>query len=297
MKTIICHPNFKYLWEILAKKNWYKLALVDFDNFPDGWLNYFIIQVKKDIYKKEVIYIWDFSKVENLFENYSIIRWILDYSADKLDVFIPYFPTGQMDRISKQWDIVTAKYFADIFSNIPSWLSFKTTIHIFDIHSLNILFYFDHFKVNTILHSSMELIKKHINKNTSIVFPDEWAYKRFSHDFKWYEIIICFKMRKGNLKEIVIKEGNPKDKDVVIIDDLIQSWWTIIETANLLKNKWAKSVSAFATHWIFPNDSYINLAWNLDNLYITDSIPTNIIKTKKIKNIKIFSLLDLTQVF
>jgi phosphoribosylpyrophosphate synthetase len=30
-------------------------------------------------------------------------------------------------------------------------------------------------------------------------------------------------MRKGNLKEIVIKEGNPKDKDVVIIDDLIQS--------------------------------------------------------------------------
>ena len=294
MKTLVCHPNFKYLQEILGEKYWYKVPNIDFLAFPDSWPNYFINEVQEDIYKKEIIYIWDFSKKENLFENYAIIRWILDYSADKLDVFVPYFPTWQMDRISKQWDIVTAKYFADIFSNLPSWLSFKTTIHLFDIHSLNIIFYFDHFKVNTILHSCMNLIKKEINKDFVIVFPDEWAYKRFACDFSQYETIICFKIRKWDEKEIVIKEWNPTWKDIIIIDDLIQSWWTIIETAKLLKSKWAKSINAFAVHWIFPkNKNFINLASHLDNLYITDTIPENITKTKDIKNIKILSFSNL----
>ncbi|MDD5770151.1 MAG: ribose-phosphate diphosphokinase [Candidatus Gracilibacteria bacterium] len=294
MKTIISHPNFKYLAESLSKKYSYKIADVKFENFSDSWPNYFINDVENDIYQKEIIYIGDFREPENLFENYAIIRGILDYSADKLDVYIPYFPTGQMDRISQNGDIVTAKYFADIFSNLPSGLRFKTTIHIFDIHSLNITFYFNHFKVNTIMHSCMDLIKKQINKNFVIAFPDEGAYKRFAPSFTEYETIICFKIRNLDKKEVIIKEGNPQDKDIIIIDDLIQSGGTIIETAKLLKSKGAKNVSAFATHGVFPkNDNFINLSSNLDSLYITDTIPENLKKTKDIKNIKILSLDDL----
>lgn len=293
MKTILTHPNFSYLWENLSEKNNLFYDKIKFNKFPDSWPSFFIEKVEENIYSKEIIYIWDFSKPENLFENYSIIRWILEYWAKKLDIFMPFFPVAQMERINNIWEIAIAKYYADIFSLLPTWSSSKTTIHIFDIHALPVRFYFDNFKVNIELLSAMNLIKKIIAKETIIAFPDEWAFKRFSKDFEEYEKIICFKIRKNDKKEIVIKEWNPKNKDLLIVDDLIQSGWTIIETVKLLKRLWANKVSAFATHWVFPNNAHIEVAKNLDNLYVSDSIPENINREKDAENMIVLNLCEL----
>lgn len=59
-------------------------------------------------------------------------------------------------------------------------------------------------------------------------------------------------VRDGDRRLVRLKEGEPSDRHVVIVDDLIQSGSTIIECQRLLKALGAKHVSAYATHGVFP---------------------------------------------
>lgn len=87
--------------------------------------------------------------------------------------------------------------------------------------------------------------------------------------------IVCDKKRIGDKRVVSIREGDPRDRDVLIVDDLIQSGGTIRESARVLREAGARSVSAYATHGIFPGDSHHGLLSDLDRLYVTDSVPLN----------------------
>jgi phosphoribosylpyrophosphate synthetase len=62
---------------------------------------------------------------------------------------------------------------------------------------------------------------------------------------------------------------------VLLVDDLIQSGGTLREAARALRTAGACSVSAYATHGVFPGESHGDLLQDLDRLYVTDSIPAN----------------------
>lgn len=289
MKTLITHPNFFFLKDqILTETNIFNSWNVDFWTFPDGWPQIFFQNIEQ-IKNQEIVYIADFSKPEYVFENYSIIRSLFLYQAKKIDIFTPFFPVGTMERIIEIWEVATSKYFADILSLLPIWNT-RTTLHIFDIHSLEQRFFFNDFNVSVELHTCMWNIKNIIDKNTTIVFPDQWAKKRFSNEFEWYETLYCAKQRIWEKRVISLLDGDVNGKNILIVDDLIQTGWTIINTSILLKKLWANTVSSFATHWVFPNESYQKLSENLDFLYTTDSIPSKIHNLKIIKNIKILSI-------
>jgi len=288
-KTLITHPNFSELGEQIANERGMDFPQLRFEEFPDSWPNLFIEDIKESIEHQDVTYIWDFSKPEDFFINYAMMRWILDYYAGKLRVIMPYFPVGTMERISEKWEIATAKYFADIMSHLPEWRDGKTSIHTFDIHALVERFLFDSFRVNLETHTAMNHLHD-IVKDAVIVFPDEWAEKRFWKDFPNHEIIILSKKRVWDDRVIELKQGNPEWKDVLMVDDLIQSWGTLIRSAEFLRRLWAKSVSGYATHGVFPNDSHKKLAEALDTLYVTDSIPENIGRAESIENMEVISL-------
>ena len=266
-----------------------------YKTFADGWPNLFIEDVKQKIEHTDVTYLADISKREELFQNYSLIRWITDYYADKLRVILPFFPVWTMEQISKKWEIATAKYLADILSTIPSGRTGKTSLHIFDIHNLSERFFFDSNNVNVELHTAMSLIKEKISLDTVVVFPDEWAKKRFWEEFKEYEVLHCTKKRIWNTREITLEESDINNKEVILIDDLIQSWGTLIETAKILRKKWARKISAFATHWVFPNDSHINLCKYLDELIVTNTIPENENRAENISNMQVVSIQKLVE--
>ena len=288
-KTIITHPNFAELWREIAENKDMYCPQVQFENFPDNWPNLFIEDVKGSVEHHDVTYIWDFSRPEDLFINYAMMRGILDYYAGKLRVIMPYFPVGTMERISEKWEIATAKYFADIMSHLPEGRLGKTSIHTFDIHALVERFLFDSFKVNLETHTAMNHLSE-IAKDKVIVFPDEGAQKRFGNDFPNHEIIVLSKKRKWAERVMELKEWNPDGKDLLLVDDLIQSGGTLIRAAEFLRNLWAKSVSWYATHGVFPNDSHKKLCASLDMLYITDSIPENNQRANEIENMHILSL-------
>lgn len=296
MKTILAHPNFEYLANQIYLDNLTQIhkAKADMWVFPDLWPNIFIHDVKTHIEHKEITYIWDFSKPENLFINFSIIRWILDYEANKVRIILPFFPVWTMERIDKKWEIATAKYFAEILSQFPFWRNGKTSIHIFDIHALVERFLFDSKNVNVEIHTFMSQLKQEI-KGRTIVFPDEWAKKRFWSDFEWFDVIVWSKQRVWDKRIITFTQWDPNWKDVIIIDDLIQTWGTIKETADKLRELWAKSVYAFATHGIFPNNSHIKLASSLDKLIVTDTIPENISRANDVKNMEVLSIKPLLE--
>lgn len=288
-KTLITHPKFSDLWEHISKQRDMNFPQVDFKTFWDGWPNLFIHDIKDSIEHHDVTYIWDFSKPEDMFINYTIMRGILDYYAGKLRVIMPYFPVGTMERISEKWEIATAKYFADIMSHLPQGREWKTSIHTFDIHALVERFLFDSFKVNLETHTAMNLLDE-IAKDKVIVFPDEGAQKRFGNDFPDNEIIILSKKRQWEERTIELKQWDPNGKNLLLVDDLIQSWGTLIRATEFLRWLGAKSVDAFATHGVFPWDSHEKLVLTVDNLYVTNSISDNINRSKKIDNMKILSL-------
>ncbi len=294
MRTIITDNHFDYLWKQIAQNNEIVNAKLNYDDFADGWPNLFIDDVKNLVEHRDVTYIWDFSRPESMFKNYAAIRGILDYYADKVRVILPYFPVGTMERIDTKGEVATAKYFADIMSHIPSGREGKTSIHVFDIHALVERFLFDSFQVNAELHTAMSLLKDEIEWKT-IVFPDEWAMKRFWKDFPLNDKVVCSKVREGDKRKVVIKEWDPNGKDLIIIDDLIQTWGTIRETADLLRQAWANSVSSYATHWVFPNESHKTLAASVDKLIVTDTIPENISRALNTPNMEVISIKSLVE--
>lgn len=286
--TIVTDDKFSYMWKNLVTNNTNLIGwALRYTKFKDKWPNLFFTKVKELIKNKEVTYIWDFSRPEDLFMNLSIINWIVDSYANKVRIILPYFPVWTMERVDKDWEIATAKCFAEIMSNVPSWRTWKTSIHILDIHALVERYLFDNHKVSVELHSAMSLLKEELKWKVP-VFPDDWANKRFWCAFE--EKVICDKTRDWENRRVTIKEGDIKWKDAIIIDDLIQTWWTIIETSDVLKESWANSVTSFSTHWVFPEDSHLKVAAAVDKLIVTDSIPENIERAKDVDNMEVISI-------
>lgn len=295
MKTLFSHPNFSSLSDTLVKNNPETLQQghTDIGNFADGWPNIMIHDVKETMEHKDVTYIADFSEPRNFFSNYAIIRSLVDYYADKVRVIAPYFPVGTMERISKKWEVATARYFADLLSHIPPGRQEKTSIHTFDIHALVERFLFDPFKVNAELHTTLSLLD--VSPETVIAFPDDGAAKRFNEAFPENARIICAKVRDGVERIITIKEWDPRDRDILLIDDLIQTGWTLREAAHMLRKKWAKSVRAFAPHGVFPDQAHQELCKHLDELITTDSIPANDERAQEVPNLRVISIAPLVE--
>lgn len=293
MKTIITHPNFDYIWEELSKELWIKKAEVKIEKFPDSWPNINI--QKNDVKNKVATVLLDFSNPKDFFINYALLQWLIDYKVAALNIIMPYFPVGTMERVWKPWEVATAHSFANIISNLPSWKSWvKNNLHIFDIHAEVEEFLFDARNINIENHSAFELLKEKIKWKT-IVFPDEWAAKRFWNIFEGFDMVVCSKKRVWGNRIIEIKEWNPGWKDLIIIDDLIQTWWTLVETSAKLKSMWAKSVTAFATHWVFPNDSHKKLSNWVDKIITTDSIPENNNRVHDISNMEVLRIKELVK--
>jgi phosphoribosylpyrophosphate synthetase len=81
-------------------------------------------------------------------------------------------------------------------------------------------------------------------------------------------------VRYGDSRRITVKEGEAKGKHVVLVDDMIQSGGTLLETGKALLALGAASVSAFCTHGVFPNQAHTKfLDKTFRKVWITDSCP------------------------
>lgn len=282
-RTIIFyHPSMEELAvKIIETNSNFRKGLISWGHFPDGTPN-IKFEDSKFLENKHVVYIGS-TDIPTFFEQTSFASILPCQSIKSLEIILPFYGVGTMERVDKEGDLASAETFANIFScALPTTQTGAAKLRIFDIHSVVERFYFNKQNVTVCLDSAIELLKNKINRDVhTIVFCDDGSCKRFKNDFPDYRMIVCSKIREGDKRVIKITDriNWPIDEteamqNLVIVDDLVQSGGTLEECRKALKIAGAGKISAFVTHAVFPNESYKKFFNdNFEKFYITDSNP------------------------
>lgn len=269
-----------------------RLGKIFWDEFENGWPNYFIQDVDRDVRRKDVVLLASAESPADLPKILSVAYAFPRYFANSLKIILPLFPGELMERIRRHGEIATAKTHARMFSATPSAKG-PVEIILYDLHVSAEQFFFSD-QILPDRQSAMPLLKKEIKnmENVAIAFPDEGSYKRFDEDFKEYPLILCYKQRRGVDRKVSIVEGDPWGKNVIVVDDLSLTAGTMVACAKAMRSREAESVSGFVTHGVFHNDSWMKITPLLfDTFWVTDSYPTAI----ALEGIAPFKILSLAE--
>ncbi|MCF8362889.1 MAG: ribose-phosphate pyrophosphokinase [Prolixibacteraceae bacterium] len=230
-----------------------------------------------------------FPSADNLWELLLMIDAAKRASAYKVIAVIPYFGYARQDRKDKPRVSIGAKVAADVLS--ATGVDRIITV---DLHADQIQGFFN-IPVDHLYSSSLFVpyIREMNLPNVVIASPDVGGTKRANTYAKLLgtELVICHKSRsKANVVGDMTVIGDVKGKDVILVDDIIDTAGTITKAADLLVEKGANSVRAFATHPILSGPAYDRIEKSaLDEVFFTDTIPLK----KKSDKIKIISLAPL----
>ncbi len=269
--------------------------------FPDGTDDIMIsgFSPLNLISGEHVLFLASFHSNDVTLSQFSVMIVLLQSFIESLTVVLPYYPVGTMERVTKEGTVATAATFAHLFSSLPN-CGKPTRLMVYDLHTLQNRFYL-HGNAVASLQTTIPLLKKRL-ANTSVdcvAFPDDGAAKRFSSMFEDMnlEVVICGKTRgPGGERNVKIQEGDVDGKNVVIVDDLVQTGGTLFECGKVLKEAGALAVNAFVAHAVFPKESYVRFDKGGDRdcfqkFWVTNSVPT-ITDKLPVEN-GVFEVLDL----
>jgi ribose-phosphate pyrophosphokinase len=219
---------------------------------------------------------------ENLMELLLMIDAAKRASARHITAVIPYFGWARQDRKDKPRVPIGAKMIAKLLETAGA-----TRIITMDLHADQIQGFFekpvDHLYASTIFIPYLENLKL---DNLTIASPDmggskrAYAYSKFLKS----DVVICYKQRKkANIISHMELIGNVEGKNVVLVDDMVDTAGTLTTAADLMMERGAKSVRAICTHPLLSGKAYERIEKSkLKELIISDSIPVKD-KSKKIK--------------
>lgn len=224
----------------------------------------------------------------NLMELLIMVDALKRASAGRITAVIPYFGYARQDRKSKSRDPITAKLVADLIMAAGA-----DRVLTMDLHAAQIQGFFniplDHLVGMPILSRIMET--KHI-EDLVVVSPDLGSVTRarsFASTLDAPIAIIDKRRPKANVSEVMNIIGDIKDKNVVIIDDIIDTAGTLCNAANALKERGAKSVRACATHGVLSGPAIDRIMESaLEEVIILDTIALP--EEKKCDKIKVASV-------
>ncbi len=292
MVSILYCPQMKDLALRLCSEN--KRCLpgeISWNYFQDGFPNLKVMEADS-LRNRHVAFLASLDSPGEIFSQLSVIYELPRLAIRSLKVILPYYPTGTMERVEEKGQVATAASLARMLSLIPGTMSGPVQIIIYDIHALQERFYFSD-NVIPRLETAIPLLRRRIKdlSNPAIAFPDEGAWKRFGRMFTDYPLITAHKVREKNGRRVIIQEGDPRGRHVIIVDDLVMTGGTIIQCRDALLEAGAEQVSAYVTHGVFPGDSWQRFAGEgFSFFWMTDSCPLTTVKVKDKKPFEILSL-------
>ena len=223
---------------------------------------------------------------DNLLELLLMIDAAKRASAYKIIAVVPYFGYARQDRKDKPRVSIGAKLFADVLS-----VAGIDRLITMDLHADQIQGFFnvpvDHLFASALF---VPFIEKMGLDNVIIASPDVGGTKRANTYARMLEteMVICHKTRaKANVVGSMTVIGDVQGKDVIIVDDMIDTAGTIAKAANLLMDKGANSVRAFAAHGVLSGPAVERIEKSaLTEVYFTDSIQPKT-ESEKIKYISV----------
>lgn len=256
----------------------------NWNKFPDGTDNIEIGGFWPDnlISGEHVLFLASFHNNDVTLSQFQVMICLLQSFIASLTVVLPYSPVGTMERVVREGQVATAATYAHMFSSLPN-CGKPTRLMVYDLHTLQNRFYL-HGNAVASLHSAIPLLKERMSRSNidCVAFPDDGAAKRFGAFFEDMdlEVIVCGKTRgEGDTRNVVIQDGNATGRNIVIVDDLVQTGGTLYECGRVLKEAGAISVNAFVTHAVFPKESWrrFNKGGDrncFDKFWVTNSMPT-----------------------
>lgn len=210
-------------------------------------------------------------------------------SARHITAVMPYFGWARQDRKDKPRVPIAAKLVAKMLETAGA-----TRIITMDLHADQIQGFFekpvDHLFASTLF---LPYLKKLKLDNLTIASPDMGGSKRAYAYSKALEsdVVICYKQRaKANVISHMELIGDVKDKNVVLVDDMVDTAGTLTKAADLMMERGALSVRAITTHGLLSGNAFERIENSrLEELIITDSIP----RKQESEKVKVLSCADL----
>ncbi len=226
---------------------------------------------------------------ENLMEMLLMLDAAKRASARHITAVMPYFGWARQDRKDKPRVPIAAKLVAKMLEAAGA-----TRIITMDLHADQIQGFFekpvDHLFASTIF---LPYLKKLNLDNLTIASPDMGGSKRAYAYSKAMEsdVVICYKQRaKANVISHMELIGDVKGKNVVLVDDMVDTAGTLTKAADLMMERGAISVRAITTHGLLSGDAYEKIEKSqLEELIVTDSIPIK----KESSKVKVLGCADL----
>ena len=260
-----------YLAEKIADAYGEPLGKVNYQHFSDGEMSPYISESVRghDIFLVQST----FAPADNLLELMLMIDAARRASAENVNIIIPYFGYARQDRKDKPRVAIAAKLIANLISAAGA-----DRIMTCDLHADQIQGFFDipvdHLDGNYIF---VPYLKSLGLKNIMFASPDVGGIKRARSFAKFFnsDLAVCDKHRtEANKVESMRLIGEVEGKDVILVDDLVDTAGTICRAAALLKDKGANSVRAVCTHPVLSGKAYENIEKSeLLEMAVTDTIP------------------------
>ena len=287
MKLFSCRSS-KSIAEKIAKELGIELGKSSVTKFSDGEFQ----PCFDESVRGDAVFIVQSTEppAENLLELLLMIDAAKRASAYKVIAVIPYYGLARQDRKDRPRVSIGAKLTADLLSAAG-----VDRIMTMDLHADQIQGFFnvpvDHLYSSAVF---VPYIKKLNIPDLTISAPDMGGSKRanaYSRHLQ-SEMVLCYKLRK---KPNVIEEmsiiGDVHDRNVIIVDDMIDTAGTICMAANMMKERGAKSIRAFATHPILSGNAVERIEKSaIEELVVTDSVP---MYDKKCDKIKVLSIAEI----
>ena len=233
-----------------------------------------------------------FPPTDNLFELLLMIDAAKRASAHTVIAVMPYFGWARQDRKDKPRVSIGAKLVANILHAAGC-----DRVMTCDLHADQIQGFFD-FPVDHIYASNIFLpyLRGLDIKDLAIAAPDMGGAKRANAYARYLQcpVIVCHKSReRANVVGSITAIGDVAGKNVVIVDDMIDTAGTLTKAANVLKEMGALSVRACATHAVFSGSAYERIAGSaLEEVIVTDTIPLSPDPEKDKSKITVLSVAD-----
>lgn len=214
-----------------------------------------------------------FPPTDNLMELLMTIDAAKRASANYITAVIPYYGFARQDRKDKPRVSIASKMIADLLSTAGA-----NRVMTMELHAPQIQGFFnvpvDHLEGSIIF---VPYIRSLPQDNLVIAAPDVGASNRIREVAKALNLpmVICDKERKkANEIANMTVIGDVQDKDVVLIDDIIDTGGTLCKSSAMLMEKGARSVRALCCHPVLSGKAYENIANSaLTELVVTDTIP------------------------
>lgn len=219
---------------------------------------------------------------ENLMEMLLMIDAAKRASARHITAVMPYFGWARQDRKDKPRVPIAAKLVAKMLETAGA-----TRIITMDLHADQIQGFFekpvDHLFASTLF---LPYLRNLGLDNLTIASPDMGGSKRAYAYSKALDsdVVVCYKQRaKANFISHMELIGDVQGKNVVLVDDMVDTAGTLTKAADLMMERGAVSVRAITTHGLLSGNAYEKIEKSkLTELIITDSIPIEI-KSNKVK--------------